>query len=71
MTVTTLKQTIELADVSDIVVTPAVLDEENDVWVREIRVSHLVGEQQEIFFTLRLVTDVQANIDITAPVQQF
>lgn len=71
MTVTTLKQTIELADVSDIVVTPAVLDEENDVWVREIRVSHLVGQQQEIFFTLRLVTDVQANIDITAPVQQF
>ncbi len=71
MTVTTLKQTIELADVSDIVVTPAVLDEENDVWVREIRVSHLVGEQQEIFFTLRLVTETQTNIDITAPVQQF
>lgn len=71
MTVTTLKQTIELADVSDIVVTPAVLDEENDVWVREIRVSHLVGQQQEIFFTLRLVSTDSTAIEITAPVQQF
>lgn len=68
MTIKTLKQTILVEDVAEVIVTNAAQDEVSGDWVREIRI--LRADEEEVFI-LRLATDEKDKIDVTAPVQQF
>lgn len=70
--ITTLKQTIAITDVEDVIVTPAILDEDSGDYVREVRI--LVagpGETTPEIFVLRISADTRPKLDITAPVQEF
>jgi hypothetical protein len=74
MTITTIQQSIEVSNVGLATISDIVEDEENAVWIREIRVYGELDSGQAartLLFTLRLSADAKAYVELQAPTQTF
>ncbi len=74
--ITTLLQKIEVTDVGSIIITEPTETEDsegNPIYVREIRVFDIPesGFAETAVVTLRLISTVEDNIKLSAPVQTF
>lgn len=71
--ISTTNQTIMVDDVTDVVVTAAVLDINTGDYVREVRVTAIpaVGTDPTQVFVLRLAAPDRAKLDLSAPAQEF
>jgi len=67
----TTLQTIKVTNVGKITVTDRVEDEDNSVWVREIRIDGTVADGSPRVFVLRLEGEDEDSIRIDAPLQGF
>lgn len=71
--ITTTQQSIAVTGVTDVTLTAAEQDADSGDWIREIRVSGspVTEGGAPLVFTLRLVSEQKAQIDLTAPEQAF
>lgn len=71
--ITVTSQAMKVEDVEQVIITDKVEDEENQIWVREVRVFGVapVGQARPLIFTLRLEAAEEQFIDLQAPAQTF
>jgi hypothetical protein len=84
MTLLTTQQSLTVGDVTNIVVTPLVRDEDTGLFVRELRIFTIDAERtspltdlpalpapETIAVTLRLVSASRASLHIAVPASEF
>ena len=72
MAIRPIKQEIAVDDVTKIIVTAPILNEETGDWERDIRVvTSPLNDEQYPTFTLRVAADQKSKIAVHAPEQEF
>ncbi|WP_065755193.1 hypothetical protein [Bradyrhizobium paxllaeri] len=73
MAITTIQQATEVSEVNMVTISETVQDEENNVYVREVRAFGAADDSgtRPLLFTLRLTAPTAAALSLTAPVQTF
>lgn len=74
MAITTIQQATEVSGVNMITISETIEDEENNVFVREIKAfgpADQFSGTRPLLFTLKLTAPTSAALSLTAPVQTF